>query len=123
MNTNTHTNVPFIVTKKISNANGFLLPSTLYDTVKNIAAIPVKGFYLQEVPEFTDYKFKMHKNAFVKDKLTIQAQLVKQTTNGYLVNILVTKPKNTLNHHERICSALFNFPVDNVQFNESKTAC
>ncbi|MBD0833040.1 hypothetical protein [Aestuariibaculum sediminum] len=123
MKTNTHTNASFIVTKKISNANGFLLPSTLYDAVKDIATIPVKGFYLQDVPEFTDYKFKMHKNAFIKDKLTIQAQLVKQTTTSFTVNILVTKAKTTLNHHERVCSALFNFPVNNTEFTESKTAC
>lgn len=124
MNTHTHTNIPFTVTKKISNANGFLLPSTLYNTVKDIATIPVQGFYLHDVPEFTDYKFKMHKNAVVKDKLTIQAQLVKKTTDGYLVNILVTKPKNTLNHHETICSALFNFPANNkVLQHQSKTAC
>ncbi|WP_027136950.1 hypothetical protein [Gaetbulibacter saemankumensis] len=123
MSTPIHTNAPFKVTKETSNANGFLLPSTLYNEVKHIASIPVKGFYAQDIPNFTDYKFKMHKNAFINDKLTIQAQLVKQNTNGYLVNIIVTKQKNTLNHQEMICSAFFLFPAESLEIEESKTAC
>ena len=123
MNTQIHTNIPFVVTKKISNANGFLLPSSLYSEIKTIATIPVKGFYLHEVPEYTDYKFKVYKNAFVNDKLIIQTQLVKKNTYGYLVNIIVTKPKNKLNHQETICSALFNFPIEKPLYKGNKKAC
>ena len=123
MKTPIHTNIPFIVTKKISNANGFLLPSTLYNEIKTLAKIPIKGFYLHEVPESTDYNFKVFKNAFVNDKLTIQTQLVRKNSDSYLVNIMVTKQKNKLNHQETICSALFSFPVEKSQFKENKTAC
>ncbi|WP_418513960.1 hypothetical protein [Corallibacter sp.] len=120
---NTHTNANFKVTKDISNANGFLLPYTLYNKVKTIATYPVKEFYLQNVPELTDYKFKMHKNAFVNDTLTIQAQLVKQDANGYLVNIIVTKAKKSSKNQETICSALFGFPLEESAFQDNKTAC
>lgn len=68
-----HINAPFIVTKEISNANGFLLPHILYDKIKTVATYPVKEFYLQDIPNIGDFKFKMYKNAFVNDKLTIQA--------------------------------------------------
>lgn len=119
-----HINSTFKVTKKESNTNGFLLPNFLYERIKATAYEPVKKFYLQEhVPEFSDYKFKMHKNAFLNDKLTIQAQLVKQDDNGYWVNIFITKSKNRLNHQETIGSALFKFPLVKEQYRENKTAC
>ncbi|MEN3322580.1 hypothetical protein VP395_02460 [Mariniflexile soesokkakense] len=121
MNTH-HINTPFIVTKDISNANGFLLPHILYDKIKTIATYPVKEFYLQDIPEIGDFKFKMYKNAFVNDKLTILAQLVKQNKEGYWVNITVTKEKSTTNHQERICSALFDFPVEK-KYSTNRTAC
>lgn len=117
-----HINTPFIVTKDISNSNGFLLPHILYDKIKTVATYPVKEFYLQDIPEIGDFKFKMYKNAFVNDKLTIQAQLVKQNKEGYLVNITVTKAKSTTNYQERICSALFDFPVEK-RFSMNRTAC
>ena len=119
-----HINSTFKVTKKESNTNGFLLPNFLYERIKETAYEPVKKFYLQEhVPEFSDYKFKMHKNAFLNDKLTIQAQLVKQDDNGYWVNIFITKSKNRLNHQETIGSALFKFPLVKEAYRESKKAC
>lgn len=118
-----HINTSFKVTNDISNANGFLLPHALYDKIKNVATYPVKEFYLQDTPIIGDFKFKMYKNAFVNDTLTIQAQLVKQTNNGYWVNITVTKAKSTTNHHERICSALFDFPLEKKFHATNKTAC
>lgn len=123
MNTHINTNVPFTVTKNVSNANGFLLPHILYNKIKTVATYPIKEFYLQDVPDLADFKFKMHKNAFLNDKLTIQAQLIKKHNNGYLVNIIVTKPKPITNHHETICSALFGFTLDEDRFKETKTAC
>ena len=123
MNTLTHINIPYTVTKNASNANGFLLPNILYDKIKKVASTPIKGFYLQDIPEFTDYKFRMHKNAFVNDKLPIQAQLVRQDTNGYLVNIIVTKAKKASNRHETICSALFGFPLKGKTYQDNKRAC
>lgn len=123
MKTHINTNVPFLVTKDISNANGFLLPHALYDKIKTVATYPVKEFYLQDIPDIGNFKFKMYKNAFVNDKLTIQAQLVKQDKDSYWVNITVTKTKNTSNHQERICSALFDFPLEKNYFKASKTAC
>lgn len=118
-----HINAPFIVTKEISNANGFLLPHILYDKIKTVATYPVKEFYLQDIPNIGDFKFKMYKNAFVNDKLTIQAQLVKQNKDGYWVNITVTKAKANANHQERICSALFDFPLDKTFETANRTAC
>ncbi|MFB9054851.1 hypothetical protein ACFFVB_17315 [Formosa undariae] len=123
MNTYTYTNVPFTVTEHVSNANGFLLPHNLYNKVKTIAAYPIKEFYLQDAPDLADFKFKMHKNAFLNDELTIQAQLIKKHDNGYLVNIIVTKPKPVTNHHETICSALFGFTLNQDYVKEEKTAC
>ena len=117
-----HINTPLIVTKDISNGNGFLLPHILYDKIKTVAGYPVKEFYLQDIPEIGNFKFKMYKNAFVNDKLTIQAQLVKKDKESYWVNITVTKEKTTANHQERICSALFNFPLEK-KHNTSRTAC
>lgn len=124
MHTINHINSTFKVTKNVSNTNGFLLPSFLYEKIKETAYEPVKKFYLQEhVPEFSDYKFKMHKNAFLNDKLTIQAQLVKHDDDSYLVNIFITKSKNRLNHQETIGSALFKFPILKEAYRESKKAC
>jgi hypothetical protein len=118
-----NTNVPFLVTKEISNANGFLLPHALFDKIKTVATYPIREFYLQDIPDIGDYKFKMYKNGFVNDKLTIQAQLVKQNTEGYWVNITVTKSKHATNHQERICSALFEFPLENKYYKTNRTAC
>lgn len=123
MNTHISTNVPFLVTKQVSNANGFLLPHNLYNKVKDVASYPIKEFYLQEVPNLEDFKFKMHKNAFLNDKLTIQAQLIKKQNHSYLVNVIVTKTKPTTNNQETICSALFGVPLDHVLFKDNKTAC
>ncbi|WP_100615486.1 hypothetical protein [Confluentibacter citreus] len=118
-----HINTSFIVTKDISNANGFLLPHILYEKIKTVATYPIKEFYLQNIPDVGDFKFKMYKNAFVDDKLTIQAQLVKQNNERYWVNILVTKAKSSTNHQERISSALFDFPIEKTNQNTHKTAC
>ncbi|WP_299780088.1 hypothetical protein [uncultured Formosa sp.] len=124
MNTHINTNVPFTVTKNVSNANGFLLPHNLYSKVKTVATYPIKEFYLQDIPDLEDFKFKMHKNAFLNDELTIQAQLIKKTNTNYLINVIVTKPKpESNNHHETICSALFGFTLDKDYLKETKTAC
>jgi len=118
-----HINTSFIVTKDISNANGFLLPHILYDKIKTVATYPIREFYLQNIPDVGDFKFKMYKNAFVDDKLTIQAQLVKQNKDRYWVNILVTKSKSFTNHQERISSALFDFPIEKTNQSTQRTAC
>lgn len=118
-----HINTSFIVTKDISNANGFLLPHILYDKIKTVATYPIREFYLQNIPDVGDFKFKMYKNAFVDDKLTIQAQLVKQNKDRYWVNILVTKTKSSTNHQERISSALFDFPIEKTNQSTQRTAC
>lgn len=123
MKAHINTNVPFTVTKEISNANGFLLPHALYEKIKTVATYPVKKFYIEDIPDIEDFKFKMYKNALVNDELTIQAQLVKQNKQGYWVNITVTKAKNATNHQERICSALFDFPLENKFYKTNKTAC
>ena len=124
MQTINHINSTFKVTKNVSNTNGFLLPNFLYEKIKETTYESVKKFYLQEnIPEFSDFKFKMYKNAFLNDKLTIQAQLVKQDDKGYWVNIFITKSKNRLNHQETIGSALFKFPKVKEAYHESKTAC
>ena len=118
-----HINTSFIVTKDISNANGFLLPHILYDKIKTVATYPIREFYLQNIPDVGDFKFKMYKNAFVDDKLTIQVQLVKQNKDRYWVNILVTKSKSFTNHQERISSALFDFPIEKTNQSTQRTAC
>lgn len=118
-----HINTTFTVTKEISNGNGFLLPHVLFDKIKSVASYPVKEFYLQEdLPDIGDFKFKMYRNAFIDDKLTIQTQLVKKTNEGYWVNITVTKEKSKANLQERICSALFDFPVEK-KYSINRTAC
>jgi hypothetical protein len=118
-----HINTSFIVTKDISNANGFLFPHVLYDKIKAIATYPIKEFYLQNIPDVGDFKFKMYKNAIVNDKLTIQAQLVKQNKDSYWVTILDTKTKSSTNHQERISSALFDFPIEKIIEKTHRTAC
>lgn len=123
MNTNIYTHVPFLVTEHVSNANGFLLPHNLYNKVKAVATYPLKEFYLQDIPALEDFKFKMHKNAFLNDELTIQAQLVKKHSQGYLVNVIVTKTKSTTKNQETICSALFGVPLGINLYKENKTAC
>ncbi|WP_435137857.1 hypothetical protein [Formosa sp. A9] len=123
MNTFISTNVPFVVTKTVSNANGFLLPHNLYNKVKTVATYPFKEFYLQDTPVLEDFKFKMHKNAFLNDKLTIQAQLIKKQDHGYLVNVIVTKTKPSTNNQETICSALFGVPLEIDFYKQGKTAC
>ena len=118
-----HINISFTVTKDISNANGFLLPHILYDKIKTVATYPIKEFYLQGVPDIGNFKFKMYKNAVVNDKLTIQAQLVKQNEGSYWVNIIVTKAKASTNNQERISSAFFDFPRENRNLSVSRKAC
>jgi len=106
-----HTNVQFTVTKASSNANGFLLPHILFDRIKTVATYPIKEFYLNEAPQVSGYKFKMHKNAFLNDQLTIQAQLVNKNPEKLMVCIIVTKRKKASKTEETISSALFDFPL------------
>ncbi|ALJ04624.1 hypothetical protein APS56_05500 [Pseudalgibacter alginicilyticus] len=123
MNTHINTNVPFLITKEISNANGFLLPHALYEKIKTVATYPIKEFYLHDIPEIENFKFKMYKNAFVNDHLTIQAQLVKKDNEKYWVSVTVTKQKKNTNLQERICSALFDFPEASLNYKTNRTAC
>lgn len=104
------TNVQFVVTKATSNPNGFLLPNILFDRIKTVATYPVKEFYLHTSPEVTDYRFKMHKNAYLNDHLTIQAQLMQRHPDKLLVNVIVTKSKKASKTEETISSAWFDFP-------------
>ncbi|WP_274475979.1 hypothetical protein [Mangrovimonas aestuarii] len=106
---NIQSNVKFTVTKKVANPNGFLLPHILFDRIQTVATQPIKEFYLNEAPQLTDYKFKMHKNAYLKDELTIQAQLVNSTEEKLLVNVIVSKSKKHSKNQERICSAQFTY--------------
>ena len=85
-----YTNVPFVVTKATSNANGFLLPNILFDQIKAVATYPLKEFYSNDTPQASDYKFKMHKNAFLNDRLTIQAQVINSYPDKIMVSIIVT---------------------------------
>ncbi len=105
-----HTNVQFVVTKATSNTNGFLLPNILFDRIKTVATYPIKEFYLHDSPQVTDYKFKMHKNAFLNDQLTIQAQLIQKYTDKLMVSVIVTKSKKSSKTEETISSAWFDFP-------------
>tara|TARA_R110002049_G_scaffold3795_7_gene27689 strand:+ start:2235 stop:2606 length:372 start_codon:yes stop_codon:yes gene_type:complete len=123
MKTSINTNVPFLITKEISNANGFLLPHALYEKIKTVATYPIKEFYLHNIPEIENFKFKMYKNAFVNDRLTIQAQLVKENNESYWVSVTVTKQKSNTNLQERICSALFDFPIASKDYKATRTAC
>jgi len=106
-----YTNVPFVVTKATSNANGFLLPNILFDQIKAVATYPLKEFYSNDTPQASDYKFKMHKNAFLNDRLTIQAQVINSNPDKLMVSIIVTKSKKTSKTEETISSALFDFPL------------
>ncbi|MCB0432533.1 MAG: hypothetical protein KDD18_05765, partial [Mangrovimonas sp.] len=62
-------------------------------------------------PQASDYKFKMHKNAFLNDRLTIQAQVINSNPDKLMVSIIVTKSKKTSKTEETISSALFDFPL------------
>src|SRR5690606_40948031 len=53
--TTAHTNVQFIVTKSICNANGYLLPHILFNRIKTIASYPVKELYSGPIPDISDY--------------------------------------------------------------------
>lgn len=114
-----YTNVLFTVTKATSNANGFLLPHILFDRVKTVATYPVKEFYSSEAPQVSDYKFKMHKNAFLNDQLTIQAQLINKNPKKLIVSIIVTKSKKNSKTEETISSALFDFSLKKNSANQS----
>ena len=106
-----YTNVQFNVTKDKSNANGFLLPHILFDRVKTVATYPVKEFYSTDAPQVSDYKFKMHKNAFLNDKLTIQVQLINKNPEKLMVSVIVTKSKKKSKTEVTISSAVFDFPL------------
>ena len=106
-----HTNVQFTVTKAYSNTNGFLLPHILFDRIKAVATYPIKEFYPNDAPQVSGYKFKMHKNAFLNDQLTIQAQLINKNPEKLMVCIIVTKRKKASKTEETISSALFDFPL------------
>lgn len=106
-----HTNVQFSVTKATSNPKGFLLPHILFDRVKTVASYPIKEFYSNSMPQASGYKFKMHKNAFINDTLTIQAQLINKKPDKLMVSVLVTKSKKRSKTEVTISSALFDFPL------------
>lgn len=110
-----HTNVQFSVTKATSNANGFLLPHVLFDRIKTVASYPIKEFYSSDTPQVSDYKFKMHKNAFLNDKLTIQAQLINKNPEKVMVSVIVTKSKKLSKTEVTISSALFDFPLEEIK--------
>ena len=109
-NTPIHTNVQFVVTKATSNPNGFLLPNVLFDRIKTIATYPIREFYPDNSPQVGGYKFKMHKNAFLNDQLTIQAQLIQKHPEKLMVSVIVTKSKKASKTEETISSACFDFP-------------
>ena len=106
-----YTNVQYSVTKDKSNADGFLLPHLLFDRVKTVATYPIKDYFQDEAPQISDYKFKMHKNAFLNDKLTIQAQLINRNPKKLLVSVLVTKSRKNSKTEVTISSAKFYFPM------------
>ncbi len=105
------TNIQFLVTKKVTNSNGFLHPHILFEKIQTVATYPIKEFYLQAVPAIVDYSFKMTKSARLNDALTIQAQLIQQDTQKLMVRIMVSKSKKKSNTEEIICNALFGFPL------------
>ncbi|MEM6687230.1 MAG: hypothetical protein AAF617_15720 [Bacteroidota bacterium] len=105
------TNIKFLVTKNVTNSNGFLHPHILFDKIQTVATYPIKEFYTHEVPAIVEYSFKMMKSARLKDALTIQAQLIQQQHDKLMVRIMVSKPKKKSNTEEIICNALFGFPV------------
>jgi len=105
------TNIQFLVTKKVTNRNGFLHPHILFDKIQKVATYPIREFYIHDVPAIVDYAFKMTKSARLNDSLTIQAQLIQQDTKKLMVRIIVTKPKKKSKTEEVICNALFGFPL------------
>lgn len=105
------TNIQFLVTKKVTNANGFLHPHILFDKIQVVATYPIREFYLHDVPNIVEYAFQMNKSARLNDNLTIQAQLIQQYENIVKVRIMVTKTKKKSKTEEVICSALFGFPL------------
>lgn len=109
--TTAHTNVQFIVTKSICNANGYLLPHILFNRIKTIASYPVKELYSGPIPDISDYTFKMKKNACIKDKITVQAQLLKKHPEKFTVNVWVTKKKKDSKVQETLASALLTFSL------------
>lgn len=108
---NIQTNIQFLVTKKVTNANGFLHPHVLFDKIQVVATYPIKEFYLHDVPNIVEYAFQMNKSARLNDHLTIQAQLIQQHEKMVKVRIIVTKSKKKSKTEEVICSALFGFPL------------
>ena len=105
------TNIQFLVTKKVTNSNGFLHPHILFDKIQIVATYPIREFYIHDVPSIVDYDFKMTKSARLNDSLTIQAQLIQQDEKRLMVRIMVTKSKRKSNTEEIICNALFGFPL------------
>jgi len=105
------TNIQFLVTKNVTNRNGFLHPHILFDKIQTVATYPIREFYNHEVPSIVDYAFKMTKSARLNDALTIQAQLIQQKEQKLMVRIMVSKPKRKSNTEEIICNALFGFPL------------
>lgn len=105
------TNIQFLVTKKVTNSNGFLHPHILFDKIQVVATYPIREFYIHEVPAIVDYTFKMTKSARLNDLLTIQAQLIQENDKKLVVRILVTKPKKNSKTEEVICTAVFGFPL------------
>ena len=108
---NIQTNIPFSVTKKVTNTHGFLHPHILFDKIQLVATYPIREFYTHEVPTIVDYSFKMMKSARLNDNLTIQAQLIQHDEKTLKVRIIVTKSKKKSKTEEVICSALFGFPL------------
>ena len=108
---NIQTNIQFLVTKKVTNSNGFLHPHILFDKIQIVATYPIREFYIHEVPAIVDYAFKMTKSARLNDTLTIQAQLIQHDEKTLKVRIIVTKAKKKSKTEEVICSALFDFPL------------
>lgn len=111
--TNTHikSNVQFQVTKKVTNSNGFLHPHILFERLQVVATYPIQQYYTDAVPNATDYTFKMRKNAFLNDRLTLQTQLIKEDSQQLKVNIIVSKSKKNSKTEETISSAVFCFPL------------
>ena len=105
------TNIQFLVTKKVTNSNGFLHPHILFDKIQVVATYPIREFYIHEVPAIVDYTFKMTKSARLNDLFTIQAQLIQENDKKLVVRILVTKPKKNSKTEEVICTAVFGFPL------------
>lgn len=105
------TNIQFVVTKKVTNANGFLHPHILFDKIQIVATYPIREFYLHDVPNIVEYAFQMNKSARLNDNLTIQAQLIQHDEKTLKVRIMVTKSKKKSKTEEVICSALFGFPL------------